>query len=89
MRALHSDGTVETLENGRGPRFLTKVHVHIRILPHLCVVEQADEPVSEAGGQTARSVSNPAAPTIVDLSHPHGWPSSYKDVRIYEVSLTA
>ena len=37
----------------------------------------------------ARAGSNPAAPTTVDLSHPHGWFCSYKDVRIYEVSLTA
>ena len=37
----------------------------------------------------ARAGSNPAAPTAVDLGHPHGWLCSYKDVRIYEVSLTA
>lgn len=39
IHVIHGDGTVETLKNGRGPRFLTRVRVHTHFLAHLGVAE--------------------------------------------------
>lgn len=39
IHVIHGDGTVETLKNGCGPRFLTRVRVHAHFLAHLGVAE--------------------------------------------------